>query len=274
MGAAIIVVVLGDQKRNIRERAGNHPVAVDRPGLTQGRPGPDRAVFHAADSLQFLEVGMVPVEHHVHRIGGLVFEDAHEAGALVIGGLHAIFVAADDLLVVGNAGIAPGLLGLRLVRRLVVRDAQGEAQRVLPVLVDVHAADAIAATLIAGHVDPLCILVALVGERARSAAVGERTNGFDVGRARDTLVGLAGIRCLEDLHGADELGRILVELNRAVVVDGCLLATVQGSDSKVRAQAPNGQGLRAPVGALGGDTRQPRDRFGNGGVGELADVLG
>src|SRR2546423_12061187 len=35
VGAAVIVVVLGDQKRNIRERAGNHPVAVDRPGLTR-----------------------------------------------------------------------------------------------------------------------------------------------------------------------------------------------------------------------------------------------
>ena len=96
--AAIVVVVLGDQIGNVRERSGSHPVAgVDRPDLAQGGPGPDGAVFHASDGLQLLEVGMVSVEYHVHGIDRLEFGDAHKAGALIVSGLNAILVAAKDL---------------------------------------------------------------------------------------------------------------------------------------------------------------------------------
>ena len=82
------------------------------------------------------------------------------------------------------------------------------------------------------------------------------------------------VRRLVDDHRAHELGRILVELDAAVVAGADLLASVEqrGRESGVGAAQADRRG--AAFRALRRQARQARDRFGDAGVGQLADVFG
>ena len=162
--------------------------------------------------------------------------------------------------------VTPGLFRLRLVRALVVGDAEGDAQRVVEELIDVGEVGAIAGVVEAGDVGVLRVLLAAIRDRHAAAVVRQRMHGRDVRGAGDALVGHAGVGRLVDLDLRDELRRVLVELDRAVVVGRRLLAAVEGGDGEVGAQAADRQRLGAAVGALRGDAGQSRDGLGDGGI--------
>ena len=83
-----------------------------------------------------------------------------------------------------------------------------------------------------------------------------------------------GVRRLVDDDLADDFGRILVELDAAVVVGRGLLAAVQQGLREVGAEAADGDDVGAAAGALRRDAGQAGDRFADAVVGQLADVFG
>src|SRR5690606_25109192 len=73
---------------------------------------------------------------------------------------------------------------------------------------------------------------------------------------------------------AQQLGRVLVELDAAVVAGARLLAAVERGGGEVAGEAADVDLGGAAALALRGQAGQARDRFGDAGVRQLADVLG
>lgn len=120
------------------------------------------------------------------------------------------------------------------------------------------------------------ILIPLVtrGQGNRTLILIQRTDGAQIGRTGQAGGCQAGFRSLVDNHGAEQFGRVLVELDTAVVTCSDLLAAIQQCRGEVRAQATDRDDLRAATKALRSQTRQARQGFCDGVVRQLADVLG
>ncbi len=83
-----------------------------------------------------------------------------------------------------------------------------------------------------------------------------------------------GVGGLVDVDVLEELRRILVEFDAAVVAGGDLLAAVEQRRREVGPEAADRQVLVAPVEALRGNAGQAGERVGDRYVGQLADVFG
>ena len=163
---------------------------------------------------------------------------------------------------------------LVLRRRIQMGVAQRDAQRPVRQLVDV--ADREATAVVADVVVQPVALDHLAAQVHRDRALAElqRANRAQVGGARKTHARDLGVRRLVDHHPGQQFGRILVELHRAVVAGARLLAAVQERGGEVGRQTADRDHLRPSVDALGRQTGQARDRFGDRHVRKLADVLG
>ena len=239
LGLAVVVVVLDDHERHVVERARLHAAVLDRARVLEGRAVAQMVPYSMRWMVcNSVEVGVVGIEQHVQAVVRPVLDDAHERLALVERRLHAALVAADDRLAapIGESGVTPGLLVCAWYGRLVVRDTERHADRVVRELVDVGEVDAIAGVVRPGMLASCSFISRLYLYASLRCVVRQRMHGRDVGGARDALVRHAGIGSLVDLDLRHQLRRVLVELDRAVVVGGRLLAAVEGGDREVRAE--------------------------------------
>ena len=102
----------------------------------------------------------------------------------------------------------------------------------------------------------------------------ERAHGAHVDGARQALAHERGVRRLVDDHAGHQFGGVLVEFDAAVVAGADHLAAVEQRGGEVGRQAADADHLRAAADALRGQAGQAGDRFGDGDVGQLADVFG
>src|SRR5215813_9830865 len=91
----------------------------------------------------------------------------------------------------------------------------------------------------------------------------ERLDGLEVHRAGQTLAHERGVRGLVNLYGVDEFGRILVELDAAVLAARSLFATHESGAAEVRREAADGDEVGATVGALRRKAGQARQTVGD-----------
>ena len=146
----------------------------------------------------------------------------------------------------------------------------GQAKRAIKELVDVGKAVTVAVVLV------VVVLVLVHAEVARHHTIGkfQRTHRAQVHGAGQAL---AHQRCVGGLvhgHAAKQLRGVLVELDTPVVTGTGLLATIQGGAGEVARKATNVDLGSAAALALGGQARQARNGFGDGRIGQLADVFG
>ena len=111
-------------------------------------------------------------------------------------------------------------------------------------------------------------------DRDHGVVIVERAHGAHVHGARQALADQRRIRGLVDGHASHQLGRVLVELDAAVVAGAHQFAAVERGGGEVRRQAAHADHLRTTGHALGGDAGQAGDRFGDADVRQLADVFG
>ena len=215
-------------------------------------------------------------------VARLPFHRARDAVANVARVRGTDFVAGQDLhpeeiglvAVVSCVGVEPVLGLVGVARRVEMRIADHPAERAALVLVDV--AGASPPTIFRKVVIAAAAFVQLAAkvQGDGALAVFERADGPQVDRARKSHARNACVGCLVDHDRAHQLRRILVELDGTVEARARLLATVQQNRRKVGRKAANRDDLRASADALRSDAGEPRDRFGDGDVGKLADFLG
>src|SRR5690606_16123049 len=168
------------------------------------------------------------------------------------------------------SGIAPGFVleaGLRAVH---LRQRHHHAEAVVGELVDPGRTHAVAVFLL---VADLVLVVARV-DADHALVERQRPHRLQVDRARQALADERRVRGLVDHDLAHQLGRVLVELDAAVVAGARLLAAAEcrgGAGAGAAAGVERG-GAAAP--ALSGQAGQARDRLGDARIGQLADVLG
>ncbi|MNS73346.1 hypothetical protein D3C72_1067840 [compost metagenome] len=208
----------------------------------------------------------------------------HHTVALVVAGAAQRLDAVGEVGASGNTGaVAVGgvLGGPRLVqahlvfldRHVAVRVADGDAQGVVHELVDVAGAEAVAVRVGVGGAAQRALLVA-AADRDDAVGEAERTCGLHVDGARQALADQCRIRGLVHGHAVDQLGRVLVELDAAVVAGADHFTAVEQGGGEIRRQAAHADHLRTTGHTLRGKAGQARDRFGDADIGQLADVLG
>ena len=170
----------------------------------------------------------------------------------------------------------PGLVQAHLVfldRRAGVRIADRKAEPAIGRLRDVAGVDALA---VGGRVGGLAQRVALAthAEGADRLAEVERAHGLQVERAGQALADEPRVRGLVDGDAADQLGRVLVELDAAVVARADHLATIEQRGGEVGRQPAHADHLCTTGDTLRGQARQARERFGDADIRKLADVFG
>src|SRR5690606_6690201 len=238
--------------------------------------------FQLVGGVVLLRVGVERVEGAGPGVVRTVLDGRHQAVALGVAGtaqgldavrvpgtrIHARAPAVTDLL--------PRLVQAELVLLLGhvrVRVAQGDAQGAVGELVHEADVEAVAVRVHAGGFAQRVLLVA-AADRDHAVAVAQRTHGLHVDGARQALADQAGVRGLVDGDAVDQLGRVLVELDAAVVAGADQLAAVEQGGGEVRGQAAHADDLGATGDALRRQARQARDRLGDAHVRQLADVLG
>ena len=154
-----------------------------------------------------------------------------------------------------------------------MRIADGQAHGAVGELVHVADVEAVAIRVDVGGLAQRVLLVA-AADRDDPLAVAERAHGLHVQGAGQALADQAGVRGLVDGDAADQLGRVLVELDAAVVTGADHLAAIEQGGGEVRRQAAHADHLGAAGHALGGQAGQAGDGFGDAHVRQLADVLG
>ena len=155
-----------------------------------------------------------------------------------------------------------------------MRIAERPAERAGGILVDIAERAAPAPFGDVGVAAAIRVELAAKVHRDRALAIGERAHRAQVRTARKAHAGDGGVRRLVHDDARQQLGRILVELDGAVVARAGLLAPVEQRGGEVRREAADRDHLGAAVDPLGGEAGQAGDRFGDGDVGQLADVLG
>ena len=233
--------------------------------------------FLPAQRLVVLELGIEGVDP-ASPIGlRLELDDSEQAVAGELVRFHVRLDALDEQLLAGagiEVVIAPDVDILLLDRLQHARIAERPAHRAGVVLVDIGGVEAVA--LVLGVGVELALVVDLAAKPDDDGALGlvERPHGQQVDGAADRLRGQRRVGGLVDHRAAQQLGRELVELDRAVVVRRNHLAPVQRGGGEVRGEAADRQFARASVEALRGEAGQARQQFRDRGVGQLADVLG
>src|SRR6202007_1180844 len=102
----------------------------------------------------------------------------------------------------------------------------------------------------------------------------QRVDQLVVDRAGQAGGHQAGVARLVDGRAGDEFGRVDAQVVRAAVARAGLLAAVKQVAVEVRAQSSDAYaGGVAVLVTLRGDAGQSRQRFGDRGVGQLADVF-
>src|SRR5579872_5766250 len=148
-------------------------------------------------------------------------------------------MAGQDLNPVPIIGVKPIFCVIGVAGRVEMRIADRPTERAVLILVDVtrSAAPAVFGKILVASA-ALVQLTAYV-ECDSTLAIFERPNGSKINgaskaHARNTCVG-----SLVDDNRAQQLGWILVELDRSVEAGTCLLAPVQQNRRKVRRKATN-----------------------------------
>ena len=261
----------------------DHQVRIHR-----GRRVVAQVPFKAARVVGFLRLRVIKVEDVGERVAGLPLQRGHGSVAHILAHVRADLHAVRHDHSRGNAGVeikivhGPAVTVPRLVsadafsgQRLVEAGvAEGDAEFVVGELIDVGEAGAIA--LVGGVGAEIVVRIALAAdvEDDRAPAVVERALRPQIDGARETLADELRIGRLVDDDRAQQFGRVLVELDAAVVTGTHLLAPVEQCAGEGRIGAAQADCRGAAVGALRSEARQARDRLRDAGVGQLADVLG
>src|SRR6202008_1231460 len=155
-------------------------------------------------------------------------------------------------------------------RQTQVRVPQRPADGTVVILIDVARAQASA--VMANVVVQRAPFAELAADVDREGALVEiqRPHGAQVRGARETEAGDVRVRRLVDDDTRQQLGGVLVELDGTVVAGARLLAAVEQRGGEVRRETADRDALRAAIHALRGQTRQARDGFTDGDVGQLA----
>ena len=109
--------------------------------------------------------------------------------------------------------------------------------------------------------------------RQNLTAIIQRTDGADVHGTDQPLTDKRRAGRFVDHHFADDFGRILIELDPAIVVRRRLLTSVQQGLREIGAEAADRDDVGTAVEALRRNTRQTRNRFADRGIGQFADVF-
>ncbi len=150
-------------------------------------------------------------------------------------------------------------------------EADRQADPAVRELVDIG--DAFAVLVAVGlEADARMAFLAAHGDHALRK--GERVDQLVVDGAGQPRGGEARIRGLVDGRASEQFGGIDAQVDRPAVAGGRLLAAVQQIAVEVRAEAADVDvGRNAVAIALRSHAWQVRQRFGDGGVGQLADVF-
>lgn len=162
---------------------------------------------------------------------------------------------------------------LFLERGIHARHADGEADRVIGELIDVGRGNAVALVVTAGRQVAQRVGLPLTTEHDPAFAEIQRPHGLHVHGTGQALSNQRSIRRLVYGHAADQFGRVLVELDTAVVAGRDLFAPVQQRARELLRHAADMDHLRASIDALHGQARQARNRIRDADVGQLADIF-
>ena len=278
------VAYVGHDCMHVVESAAHHVVAVqDRVAqlarrfvlAVGGDPPVVQARLPAVAHARVLVLRVEQVERAVEVAVGAKLQHGHGAvariGLLLGPAFHAVVRHVDGGAVVVERTRAPrresrGGRAIVLQARRAQRDTDGAVGE----LVDVRCARAGAvAFLFQAHA-----AFRLAGvEGDGTLAEVQRTHGEHVGGAGQPLAHQRAVRCFIDRHAAQQLGRVLVELHAAAVAGRYLFAAVEQRGGKVGRHAADADRLCTAGGTLRGHAGQAGDRFGDAGVGQLADVF-
>ncbi len=226
--------------------------------------------FQAARVVGLLALGVVQIEHRLVGIARAPLNRSHRTVAAVLTHVGADLHAIRDKQTVRHLGVIVEFVHGRIVRmprlvrtgafnrqrRLQMREAECDTEGVVEKLIDVGEAGAISLIVGIGAHVVLRIHLAAHVHHDRAIVHIERPRSPQVDRAREALTDQLCIGRLVDQHRAQQLRRILIELDAAVVTGAHLLTTVQqrAREAWVRtAQADCGS---ATFGALRREARQ------------------
>ena len=225
---------------------------------------------------------MEHVERADPRIAGTCFQAGHHAVTLGVAGAAQ---GLDAIGVVGarrhagapaSANRLPRLVQAHLVfldRRVGMRIADRETQLAVGALADVADVEAVAIGAFIGRRAQRIALPA-AADRHHSLVVIQRTHGAHVHGAGQALPHQRRVGRLVEGDAGHQLGRVLVELDAAVVAGADQLAAVEQGGGEIRRQAAHAEHLRTTSDALRRHARQACDGLGDGDVGQLADIFG
>ncbi len=281
-----VVIVAQDRHGAVEVPRGAKLRATNRGGLDVGEGraiGPAvREPLRAAADLGLLEARIVEVERGVNRIARLEFERAHEAVALVAAVDCPGFLTVELVGVVGRVGrnreaeafVAVALEVIDVPRGIEIGIAQRPAQGAGLVLPDQRDRAAPAPLRHVGIAAAVFVQLGANVDRDGVLAIGQRAHRAQIDRARQAHAGDVGIGALVDHHRRQQFGRILIELDRAVVARARLGAAVEQHGGEIWRKPADGDDLGAAGNALRGEAGQAGDRFGDRDVGQLADFFG
>ena len=146
------------------------------------------------------------------------------------------------------------------------RDTEG----VVHELVDVREAVTAAVFGLAG--DLVLIKAVVQGNDLLTEAQG--LDGLQIDGTGQTLADQRGVRGFVNGDGAEQFGRVLIELDAAVVAEADLFAAIERGAGEVTGEAADVDLGGTAALALGGQAGQTGDRFGNRGIRQFADVFG
>ena len=211
----------------------------------------------------------------MEAVARLIFQRGDRAVALQFVRLDVGLGTAKEEIAAGRAfvGEAPGVVALVLRRRVGGRDADGDAEGVIGELVDISRRGAVAVAAAIGVELVLAVHLAAQLDRDDAVLLRQRAQHAQIDRAGDTGCDQRGGRRLVDDDVLEELGRVLVVLDAAVVTDGDLLAAIEQRGAEVRAEAADREALVTAFEALRGDAGQAGERVRDRDVGQLADVF-
>ena len=249
---------------------GNGAVAVDGVARLQHARTPGGAVFQTGLDFGLVELGVEQVQRGFVEFSRFELHRGHQAVALQIVVELVDLAAANDFGAARTIGITPGFILVARARAVEMGVADRDAEGVVHELVDVGEAVAAAVFGLAGDF----VLVEAVVQRQDLIAEAQRFDGLQIDGTGQTLADQGGVRGFIHGYGAEQLGRVLIELDAAVVAEADLFAAVEGGAGEVTGETADIDLGGTATFALGGQAGQTRDGFGNRRVRQFADVFG
>src|SRR6185312_4534803 len=278
-------------------------IAVEVAGLDIGEVGPaapqadvTRPVVACA---VLLELRVVEIHSAVEAVARLELHDGHRAIAQLLAGgdaglealreqravtaEKAVSAATVRLRYAGGRGAplavvvadTPGAELLGLARRIEVREAERQTDRVVGVLIHERGTKAVAVLALArGRQTTVTIFLGAATNGYLPAIEAERHQRPDVDGARQALADHPGVHGLVHDDLIHQLRRKLVVFGGAAFTGTHHLPAVEKRAGVVFTQAADGDCGRAALNSLRGQAWQPRDGVRDAGVGQLADVFG